>query len=169
MFNRIATTRRLWYATVSSDIPLHKAFKLDSYAEVSAWSDQRRPLPGRIQYKGYSYMLYYVQSASKKKRDKIIQFFNAFLIHILVRSIRMWINYLPNGKSEILTLFQLGSQSAPRCNKCLMRHTNCSAPIPPPGKPRGQRKNACDRKGRGTRKKGEISDYIGRGKEKIKW
>ena len=50
----------------------------------------------------------------------------------------------------------------------LMRRPNCSAPIPPSGQPRGQRKNVCDKKGRGTRKKGEISDYIGRGKEKIK-
>ena len=38
----------------------------------------------------------------------------------------------------------------------------------PPGQPRGQRKNVCDKKGRGTLKKGEISDYIGRDKEKIK-
>ena len=28
-------------------------------------------------------------------------------------------------------------------------------------------KNVCDQKGRGTRKKGDFSDYIGRGKEKI--
>ena len=49
----------------------------------------------------------------------------------------------------------------------IMRQSNCSAPIPP-GQPRDQRKNACDEKGRGTRKKGEFSDYIGRGKEKIK-
>ena len=31
----------------------------------------------------------------------------------------------------------------------LMRRSNCSAPIPP-GQPRGQRKNVCDKKGRGT-------------------
>ena len=36
-----------------------------------------------------------------------------------------------------------------------------------PGQPQDQRKNACDKKGRGTRKKGEISDHIGRGEEKI--
>ena len=41
-------------------------------------------------------------------------------------------------------------------------------PLPPRAAP-GQRKNVCDKKGRSTRKKGEISDYIGRGKEKIKW
>ena len=34
--------------------------------------------------------------------------------------------------------------------------------------PQGQRKNVCDKKGLGTRKKGEISDYIGRSKEKNK-
>ena len=31
-------------------------------------------------------------------------------------------------------------------------------------RPRGQRKYACDKKGRGTRKKGDFGDYIGRGK-----
>ena len=41
-------------------------------------------------------------------------------------------------------------------------------PLSPPGQHRGQRKNVCEKKGRGTRKKGEISDYIGRGKKKIK-
>ena len=46
----------------------------------------------------------------------------------------------------------------------IMRRSNCSAPIPPPGQPRGQRKYACDKKGRGTRKKGDFVDYIGRGK-----
>ena len=46
----------------------------------------------------------------------------------------------------------------------IMRRPNCSAPIPPPGQPRGQRKYACDKKGRGTRKKGDFGDYIGRGK-----
>ena len=45
----------------------------------------------------------------------------------------------------------------------LMRRSNCSAPIPP-GQPRGQRKYVCDKKGRGTRKKGDFGDYIGRGK-----
>ena len=33
----------------------------------------------------------------------------------------------------------------------VMRSSNCSAPIPP-GQPRGQKKNMCDNKGRGTRK-----------------
>ena len=46
----------------------------------------------------------------------------------------------------------------------IMRRSNYSAPIPP-GQPRGQRKYACDKKGRGTRKKG---DYIGRGKYKLR-
>ena len=45
----------------------------------------------------------------------------------------------------------------------IMRRSNCSAPIPP-RQPRGQRKYACDKKGRGTRKKGDFGDYIGRGK-----
>ena len=39
-------------------------------------------------------------------------------------------------------------------------------PPSPHGQPRGQKKNVCDKKGQGTRKKGEISDYLGRGKEK---
>ena len=30
----------------------------------------------------------------------------------------------------------------------LVRRSNCSAPIPPPGQPRGQWKNARDKKGR---------------------
>ena len=48
----------------------------------------------------------------------------------------------------------------------IMRQSNCSAPtLIPKGQARGQRKNVCDKKGRRTRKKGEISDYIGRGKE----
>ena len=47
-----------------------------------------------------------------------------------------------------------------------MRRSNCSAPIPP-GQPRRQRKNVCNKKGRGTWKKGEISDYIGRGKDDL--
>ena len=51
-----------------------------------------------------------------------------------------------------------------KVQKILMRRSNCSAP----GQPRGQKKNVCDKKGRGTRKKGEFGDYIGRGKEKIK-
>ena len=37
-------------------------------------------------------------------------------------------------------------------------------PHPPPGQLRGQRKYACDKKGRGTRKKDDFGDYIGRGK-----
>ena len=37
-------------------------------------------------------------------------------------------------------------------------------PHPPPGQPRGQRKYACDKKGRGTRKIGDLGDYIRRGK-----
>ena len=41
-------------------------------------------------------------------------------------------------------------------------------PFPPSGQPQGQRKNVCDKKRWGSRKKGEISDYIGQGKEKIK-
>ena len=45
----------------------------------------------------------------------------------------------------------------------VMRRSNYSAPIPP-GQRRGQRKYACDKKGRGTRKKGDFGDYIGRGK-----
>ena len=49
-----------------------------------------------------------------------------------------------------------------------MRQSNCSAPIPLPGAARGQSKNVCDKKGRGTREKADFSDYIGRGKEKIK-
>ena len=49
-------------------------------------------------------------------------------------------------------------------SKKLMRRSNCSAPIPPRGQPRGQRQYACDKKGRGTRKKGDFGDYIGRGK-----
>ena len=32
----------------------------------------------------------------------------------------------------------------------IMGRSNCSAPIPPPGQPRGQRKNECDKKGRGN-------------------
>ena len=47
--------------------------------------------------------------------------------------------------------------------KSVMRRSNCSDPIPP-GQPRGQRKYACDKKGRGTRKKGDFGNYIGRGK-----
>ena len=35
---------------------------------------------------------------------------------------------------------------------------------PPPGQPWGQKKYACDKKGRGTRKMGDFGDYIGRGK-----
>ena len=35
-------------------------------------------------------------------------------------------------------------------------------PHPPPGQPRGQRKYECDKKGRGTQKKGDFGDYIGR-------
>ena len=48
----------------------------------------------------------------------------------------------------------------------IMRRLNCSAPIPPlpPGQPLDQRKYACDKKGRNTRKKGDFCDYIGRGK-----
>ena len=47
--------------------------------------------------------------------------------------------------------------------------SNCSAPIPPlPVQPRDQKKNGCDEKGRGTRKKGEFSDYIEGGSEKRK-
>ena len=34
----------------------------------------------------------------------------------------------------------------------------------PVGQPRGQRKYACDKKGRGTRGKGDFGDYIERGK-----
>ena len=34
----------------------------------------------------------------------------------------------------------------------------------PPGQPRGQKKHVCDKKGRGTRKKGEFGDYIVWGK-----
>ena len=54
-----------------------------------------------------------------------------------------------------------------------MLHTTCgNAPVklfcpqlpPPTGQPRGQRKYACDKKGRGTRKKGDFGDYVGRGK-----
>ena len=45
----------------------------------------------------------------------------------------------------------------------IMRRSNCSAPIPP-GHPWGQRKYACDKKGWGTRKKGDFGDYIGQGK-----
>ena len=37
-------------------------------------------------------------------------------------------------------------------------------PPSPPGQPRGQRKYLCDKKGRGTRKKGDFGDYIGLGK-----
>ena len=48
-------------------------------------------------------------------------------------------------------------------NPLIMRRSNCSAPIPH-GQPWGQRKNVCDKKGRGTRKKGDFGDYIGRGK-----
>ena len=33
----------------------------------------------------------------------------------------------------------------------------------------GQRKNLCDKKGRGTQQKGENGDFVGRGKEKLKW
>ena len=41
----------------------------------------------------------------------------------------------------------------------VMCQSNCSAPISPaPGQPRGQRKNVCDEKGRGTRKKADFSD-----------
>ena len=45
----------------------------------------------------------------------------------------------------------------------VMRRSNCSASNPP-GQPRGQRKYACEKKGRGTRKKGDFGDYAGRGK-----
>ena len=50
----------------------------------------------------------------------------------------------------------------------------CYAPVklfcpnPPPGQPRGKRKYACDKKGRGTRKKRDYSVYIGQGKVKKK-
>ena len=43
-----------------------------------------------------------------------------------------------------------------------MRRSYCSAPIPPAGQPRGQRKYECDKKGWDTRKKGYFGDYIGR-------
>ena len=46
-----------------------------------------------------------------------------------------------------------------------MRRSNCSAPIPP-GAARDQRKNVCDKKGRGTGKKSDWSVYIGWGKVK---
>ena len=39
---------------------------------------------------------------------------------------------------------------------------------PPPGQPQGQRKYACDEKGRGTGKKSDSSVNIGRGKAKIR-
>ena len=46
-----------------------------------------------------------------------------------------------------------------------MRRSNF---LPPPqGQPRGQWKNMCHEKGWGTRKKGDFSDYIVQGKEKI--
>ena len=67
-----------------------------------------------------------------------------------------------------------GNENAKLCNHInlcmeeesldIMRLSNCSAPIPPLGQPRGQRKYVCDQKGRGTRKKGDFGDYIGRGK-----
>ena len=47
-----------------------------------------------------------------------------------------------------------------------MRRSYCSDP-PPPGQPRGQRKNVCDKKGRGTGKKVDHSVHIGRGKKKV--
>ena len=37
----------------------------------------------------------------------------------------------------------------------------------PPGQARGQKRNVFDKKGRGTRKEGDFSDYIGWGNEKI--
>ena len=43
----------------------------------------------------------------------------------------------------------------------VMRRSNFFAPIP-----RGQRKKVCDKKGRGTRKKGQISDYMGGARNK---
>ena len=46
----------------------------------------------------------------------------------------------------------------------IMRRSNCSAPIPPPGQPRGQRKNVCDKIGRGTGKlikKGQVLENEG--------
>ena len=63
-------------------------------------------------------------------------------------------------------------QVSPPISTCAYAHMClCAGQIvlPPslPGQPRGQRKNVCDKKrGGGTRKKGEISDYVGRGKEK---
>ena len=38
----------------------------------------------------------------------------------------------------------------------------------PPGQRRGQTKNEFDKKGLGTRKKGDFCDYTGREKEKMK-
>ena len=41
-------------------------------------------------------------------------------------------------------------------------------PPSPPGQPRGQTENVCDKKGRATGIKSDYSVYIGRGKVKIK-
>ena len=36
------------------------------------------------------------------------------------------------------------------------------SPPPTPRQPRGQRKYACDKKGRGNRKKADFGEYVGR-------
>jgi len=68
------------------------------------------------------------------------------------------------------TVYPKAAKRSIPCSPLLLHNAPVKllCPYSPPGQPRGQRKNVCDEKGRGTRKKGDFSDYIGRGKEKIK-
>ena len=61
----------------------------------------------------------------------------------------LWIMKMSNIQNKCEQADEISSKNN-TCN-LLMRRSNCFAPIPP-GQPRDQRKNLCDKKGRGTRK-----------------
>ena len=102
----------------------------------------------------------------KRGCGRILSLLFPSFLHMLYKDLYFLISKSANLSPNLRLLLRFyGYQRS-----AVMCPSNCSAPIPPPlpVQPRDQKKNGCDEKGRGTRKKGEFSDYIGRGKEKIK-